>query len=137
VKFSTQAAIRGVPEFSLSAKPGPFTIEADAEGSLTVSTSRIDARVERVPITMQIPFLGRRGAIQIGAVGPFGVSIQPVELEIRAFGVKCSAVLAKDGMDCRVDGKLTCNLDVDLSGTIPGRVTKAAIELSADSDSDE
>lgn len=136
MKFNTEAKVRGTPEFTLTARPGPFKVEADAEGSLKITTSRIDARIERVPITMQIPFLGRRGAVQVGAVGPFGVAVQPIELEIRAFGVRCSAVLAKDGMDCRVDGKIACNLDLDLSGTIPGRVTKAAIELAADSESD-
>jgi hypothetical protein len=136
VKFNTQAVIRGNPEFTLTAKPGPFRVEAEGEGSLKVTTSRIEARVGRVPITMQIPFLGRNGAVQVGAVGPFGISVKPIEAEIRAFGVKCSAVLAKDGMDCRVDGKMACNFDIDLSGTIPGRVTKAAFELAADSDSD-
>jgi hypothetical protein len=137
VKFSTHAVVKGNPTFTLSARPGPFKAEADAQGSLKIGCGRIDARVSRVPISMRSPFLQRRTSVQIGSVGPCSVRIQPMEVEISALALHVGAVLAKDGMPCEVRGDLACDLEVDLTGSIPGRITKAAVELAAEPDSDE
>jgi hypothetical protein len=137
VKFNTHAIVRGDPQFTLRAKPGPFKVEADAEGRLKIACGRIDARLSRVPISMRIPFLKRSHSVQIASVGPCTLRIQPIEVGIDALAVHVAGVLAKDGMDCEVSGKVACNMDVDLSGSIPGRITKAAIEMAADHDSAE
>jgi hypothetical protein len=137
VKFSTHAVVTGNPKFTLSARPGPFKVEADAQGSLKIATGQIEARVSRVPISMRIPFLRRRPPVQVGSVGPCTVEIKPVSLEIQAASVHVDAVIAKDGMPCEVTGTVDCNMEMDLSGTIPGRITKAAIEMAADPGSDE
>jgi len=137
VKFSTHAVIKGNPRFTLSAKPGPFKAEADAQGALKIACGRIDARVSRVPISMRIPFLHRRSSVQIGSVGPCRLSIHPMEVEINALALHVGAVLAKDGMPCEVRGDVACDLEMDLTGSIPGRITKAAVELAAEPDSDE
>jgi hypothetical protein len=137
VKFSTHALIKGNPTFTLSAKPGPLKVEADAQGSLKIACGQIDARVSRVPISMRIPFLHRPRRVQIGSVGPCTIRIKPMEVEIHALSVHVGGVLAKDGMPCEVKGAVACDMEMDLSGTIPGRVTKAAFELAAEPDADE
>jgi hypothetical protein len=60
-----------------------------------------------------------------------------VELEIHAVALHVGGVFAKDGMDCELAGNAVCDLQLDLSGSIPGRITKAAIEMAADADSGE
>jgi hypothetical protein len=137
VKFNTHAVITGNPKFTLSAKPGPFKVEADAQGALKIACGQIEARVSRVPIAMRIPFLQRRQRVEVGSVGPCTLRIKPLELEINAPSVHVGGVLAKDGMPCEVTGSLACDMEMDLSGTIPGRVTKAAFELAAEPDADE
>ena len=132
MKFSTHAAIRGNPEFTLRAKPGPFKVEADAQGSFKVSSGRIDAGISRVPIAVRIPFLRRSTSVQVASVGPCRVRIEPIAVEFHTHGVHVSGVLAKDGMDCEVNGKMTCDMDIDLSGWIPGRITKAAVEMASE-----
>jgi hypothetical protein len=86
---------------------------------------------------MRIPFLRRRRSVQIGSVGPCAIRVQPMTLNIDALAVHVGAVLAKDGMPCEVSGTVACDMEVDLSGTVPGRITKAAVELAAEPDSDE
>ena len=137
MKFSTHAVVRGNPQFTLRAKPGPFKVEADAAGTLKIACGQIDARVSRVPIEMRIPFLRRSRRVQIASVGPARVRLQPMEVEVRALEVHVAGVLAKDGMACEVNGNVACDLELDLSGVIPGRITKAAVELAAEPESDE
>lgn len=137
MKFSTETVIRGNPKFTLRAKPGPFTIEAGAQGAVTIACHGLDARVGRVPIVMRIPFLKRTRSIQISAVGPFAFHIQPMEMEFRLHGVQLAAVLAKDGMDCEVTGNVDCDMTVHLSGVIPGRLAKASIEMAAEPGEEE
>ena len=137
MKFSTHAAIKGNPKFTLSAKPGPFKVEADAQASLKIACGQIDARLSRVPIAMRIPFLQRPRSVQIGSVGPFTLRVRPLEVDINPIAVRVAGVIAKDGMACEVRGNVECDLDVDLTGSIPGRITKAAVELAADSDGEE
>lgn len=132
MKFKTQTVIIGNPQFTLRAKPGPLNVEARAEGGVTVACHGLDARVGRVPVTMRIPFLKHVRSVQISAVGPFVVRIRPMEMEFRLHDVQVAAVLAKDGMDCEVTGNVACDLHVDLSGEIPGRLAKASIEMAAE-----
>ena len=137
MKFTTHAIVRGNPQFTLRAKPGPFKVEADAEGTLKIACGQIDARVSRVPIEMRIPFLRRTHQVQIASVGPASLRVQPLEVEVRALAVHVAGVIAKDGMACEVNGNVACDLEVDLSGYIPGRITKAAVELAAEPESGE
>ncbi len=137
MKFNTQAVIRGNPQFTLRAKPGPFKVEADAQGSLKIACGSIDARLGRVPIAIRIPFLKRPRSVQVASVGPCDLRIQPMEVNIHALAVHVAGVLAKDGMACEVTGNIACDLEVDLSGSVPGRITKAAIEMAAEPESGE
>jgi len=137
MKFNANAVVRGNPHFTLRAKPGPFKVEADAHGSLKVACGPIDARLSRVPVAMRIPFLKRPHRVQVASVGPCRVHVRPVELEIHAVALHVGGVFAKDGMDCELAGNAVCDLQLDLSGSIPGRITKAAIEMAADADSGE
>jgi hypothetical protein len=137
VKFSTHAVIKGNPQFTLSAKPGPFKVEADAQASLKIATGEIDARLSRVPIAMRIPFLARPRSIQIGSVGPLRLRIRPIEVDINPVAVRVAGVIAKDGMACEVRGNVACDMEMDLTGSIPGRITKAAVELAAEPDAEE
>ena len=137
MKFSTRAVIRRNPEFILRAKPGPFNVNVNAEGSLKISCGRINAHVSRVPVEVRIPFLKRATSVQVASVGPCSVHIDPMACEINALAVQVAGVLAKDGMDCEVTGKVACNMEVDVTGSIPGRITKAAIEMAAEPGADE
>ena len=137
MRFKTHAVIQGTPQFTIRAKHGPFAFEAGAEGTLKIATGAIAGRIDEIPITLAIPFLRRRGGVRtVASIGAFGVQIQPLDVEIRAFGVRCSGVLAKDGTSCGVDGQMACKMDVDLTGTVPGRVTKASIEMAGDDDTE-
>ena len=111
MKFSTHTVVRGNPQFTLRAKPGPFKCEVDAAGSVKVACGPIDARVSRVPIALRIPFLKRRHGVQIASVGPCGIRIQPMEVEIHALALHVAGVLAKDGMACEVTGNVACDLE--------------------------
>ena len=137
MKFSTHANIKGNPKFTLSAKPGPFKVEADASASLKIASGQIDARLSRVPVAVRIPFLQRPRSVQIGSVGPFTLRIRPVEIDINPIAVHVGGVIAKDGMACEVRGNVECDMELDLTGSIPGRITKAAVELAADTGEEE
>lgn len=127
--LETHVVMEGSPEFKLQAKLKPTAFEAGGEGSLKVVTGPITARVEEIPISLTIPFLRRGGGVvMVASIGVFGVRLDPIEAKLQAFGVRFDGVLGKDGMEGSLEGTVACRMELDLAGTLPGRVAEAAIE---------
>lgn len=137
MKFRTHGTVQGHPEFTLAMKSHPVDFDAGAEGSLKVATGPIDARIDAVTVTLVIPFLHRRSARVVGSIGPFGVHVEPFDVQVRDLGIHVAGVLGKEGMQCHVDGQMACHMELDLHGDVPGRITKAAIELTPDDGGEE
>ncbi len=129
MRIRAHGIVHSHPEFSLAVKSQPFAVDAHAEGSLKLSAGPIAARIDAIPLTVVIPFLHRRTAQIVGTIGPFNVHVEQFDAEVRAFGVHFAGVLGKEGMQCQIDGRVACRMEMDLDGEVPGRITRASIEL--------
>ncbi|HYM02054.1 MAG TPA: hypothetical protein VET85_03845 [Stellaceae bacterium] len=128
--LSAHVTLAGKPEFAVRAKAEPIGFGLAGEGSLECRTGEIGAHVSAIPIRMRIPFLKHHhGEVVVGSIGPFGVRLDPVAVEARAFGVRVDGVLGgEDGIECALEGTVNCRMEIDVTGQVPGKLVKAAIE---------
>jgi hypothetical protein len=127
MKHSSHATIEGAPRFEIRCRSEPIGISCGVEGALRASIGAINARVGRVPITLAIPFLG--GVQTVGAVGPFELELDPVDVSVERFELRCDGVLGPDGLVCGLEGGVDCKWEIDLAGVVPGRVARASVEF--------
>lgn len=131
VRFKSHAVVQGNPEFSARATSKPIGFEVGGEGSFKLAIGRMEAEIGEIPIKVTIPFLRRaRGVRMVASIGSFGVCLKPFDVEVRGFGVHFGGVLGKEGLEGAVEGKIACMMHLDLAGSVPGRLTKAAIEIA-------
>jgi hypothetical protein len=128
MKYSSHATISGAPKFEIRAHAEPIGIRCGAEGAARARIGPISARVGRVPISVAVPFLG--GVQTVGAVGPFDLRLEPIDLAVEELELRCEGLLGAEGLDVALDGGIACEMRVDLDGTLPGRVAKAQLEFS-------
>jgi hypothetical protein len=138
LRFKSHAVVQGRPELKLRAEAGPLAFRAAAEGSVRASLGPIDAAVGEIPLLLAIPFLRRGGGMRkVGAIGAFGIHIAPFQVAAEGFGVRFDGVLGTEGMACDLHGTVACKMEMDLVGTLPGKVAKASLELVDGVDVDE
>lgn len=138
MRFKSHAVVQGRPELKLRAEAGPLAFNAAAEGSLRASLGPVDARVGEIPLLLAIPFLrSGRGLRKVGAIGAFGIHLEPFQVAAEGFGVRFDGVLGSEGMACDLHGTIACKLEMDVVGTLPGKVAKASLELVDGVDVDE
>jgi hypothetical protein len=137
VRFRSRAVMQGNPTFRVRTKSGPIAVEVSGEGALRVAAGPVTARIDEIPITLTIPFLRRNGGVQtVASVGGFCVQLERFDVDVPAFGVRVHGVVGKDGMQCTIGGKIGCKTELDLSGTIPGKVARVAIQIADEEDVD-
>jgi hypothetical protein len=127
VKYTAHATVKGAPTFAVRAKSEPIGIRCGVEGSVRARVGPIKARVGRVPIALAVPFLG--GLQTVGAVGPFDLHTDPIDVGIENFELRCDGVLGSEGLTCGLEGEVDCEWKVDVHGTLPGKVAKASLEF--------
>jgi hypothetical protein len=128
VKYTAHANIKGAPTFAVRAQSDPIGIRCGVEGSVRARVGPVKARVGRVPIALAVPFLG--GLQTVGAVGPFDFETDPIDVEIENFELRCDGVLGSEGLTCGLEGGVDCEWNVDVNGTLPGKVAKASLEFT-------
>jgi len=130
MRFKSNAVMQGSPELTLRARTGPVDFQVAADGSVKLAVGPLTARVDEVPVTLTIPFLRRGGGVRtIATVGPFSVRLNAVDVELRPVDARVSGVVGKDGLDGNLEGKIGCRTELDVEGTIPGKVAKASFEM--------
>jgi len=131
MKFTARMTVVGEPEFRLRTEMAPLTFSATGDGALEISTGRIEAEVEAIPVVIRVPFLPPHRRAAAGSIGPFRVHIKPANAAIRLSGVGVEGRIAGEG-GCVLEGSARGQIAVDLTGEIPGRLLKAAVEGAFD-----
>lgn len=130
MKFSSHATIEGKPTFDVKVRAEPIGFKCGATGSLRAQVGPVRARVRRVPIALAVPFLG--GLQQVGAVGPFDLRLDPLDVAIESFELQCDGVLGPEGLTAGLEGGIGCRMEVDVHGKLPGRIAKVGFELDGE-----
>lgn len=129
MKYIAHVTVAGTPKFAVKARAEPIGVKCGVEGAVRARIGPVNARVGRVPIALAVPFLG--GVQTIGAVGPFDLSTDPIDVEIERFELHCDGAIGSEGLACELEGETSCNWKIDLNGTLPGRVARASLEFDA------
>lgn len=135
MRYSSHATVEGAPRFEVRAQAEPIGIRCGAEGLVRARIGPIHARVGQVPIALAVPFLG--GVQRVGAVGPFDVALEPVDLAVERFELVCEGVLGSEGLTVGLEGGIGCKMEIDVTGTVPGRVARASLEFTDPDESEE
>lgn len=131
MKFKTQGQLAGSPQFKIHATSGPIGFRAGAKGSVQLDVGALDGHVSEIPIRLRIPFLRSGGGVRnIGSIGAFGVRVEPFAVAAEGFGVQLDGTLGTEGMRCDLDGSVACRMEMELAGTLPGRIARASIEMA-------
>lgn len=120
MKLHSHLKMTDAPEFWLRAKSRPLDFDVNAEGAFKVATGPISAQVDVIPVSVVVPFLRRNGGVvAAGLIGPFRVKIDPVQAGLEGLRVRVSGALGKEGLECELDGRIGCEMDVDVVTDLP------------------
>ena len=128
MKYTTHATVKGAPKFEARAHAEPIAFRCGCAGALRARVGPIQARIGAVPIRLAVPFLGRLQTV--GAVGPFAVRVDDVDVALEELELRCEGLLGAEGLDVGLEGGVGCEMQIDLEGTLPGRVRRAQLEFS-------
>ncbi|MGE3152119.1 MAG: hypothetical protein AB7G48_10925 [Nitrospiraceae bacterium] len=130
MKLNSQILMESEPEFSLQAMTAPIAFESTATGALSATVSCIAVKVDEIPINLAIPFLKRRGGMQmIASLGSFGVKVAPFSVTIEGASVRLEGILGTKGVQAEVKGKVGCKSKLNVKGKLFGKIANCAIEL--------
>jgi hypothetical protein len=135
MRFTTHGTVAGSPKLEAKGRLEPVRARAAAEGEARASVGPVEGRVRAIPLRLTVPFLGG-GPQVVASIGPFGFDVQRFDVAVTAFGVRVDGVIGDEGIDWNLDGALGCRMELDFEGTLPGRVSKAAIEFADGEDLD-
>ena len=120
MKLHSHLKMTDAPEFSIRATSKPFDFDVTAEGAFKVATGPISAQVDVIPVSVVVPFLKRNGGVvAAGSIGPFRVKLDPAQAALEGLSVRLGGVLGKEGLYCELDGRIGCEMDVDIVTDLP------------------
>ena len=88
--------------------------------------------VGQVPIALAVPV--PRRASRVGEIGPFDLGLEPLDLALEALELRCEGLVGPEGLSVGLDGGIACKLQIDVEGTLPGRVRRAPLEFDEDAE---
>jgi hypothetical protein len=116
------------PDLRLRARVDRLDFAMQGEAALALSTQTIRVEVGEVPLRLAIPFHRRRRVIA-GSVGPFRVTLRPIEATVRITEARTAGTFGSDaGIGAELHCQGNCKAEIELAGEAPGKVLKAAFE---------
>lgn len=129
MKVEAHAELHGSPEAKFKTRSGPLGVKLEGSGSLEVKTEDVTGHVGQIPVWVTIPFLKRNGGVvAVGAIGPFGVRLDPMQATINAFGVCLNGVLGPEGLSCEMEAVGSGKIHVDVEANMPPGFLKAVVK---------
>lgn len=123
------AVVSGSPEAKLKVHSGPMDGRIEGGGTLEVRTEEIGCKIGQIPVYVTIPFLKRAGGVvAVGAIGPFGAKLDPIQATMKAFGVSLNAALCENGFNFDVEGLGSGKVSVDVEAKIPPGFLKTVVK---------
>jgi hypothetical protein len=103
-----------------------FTLHGAA--TITVGTERIHLDISEIPLRLAIPFHKHRRVVA-GSLGPFHVAVRPTEATLRIAEARATGHLGgPEGLSSELHCQGNCKAEIELHGSVPGKVLKAAFE---------
>jgi hypothetical protein len=132
--LKSKVELHGHPDLKVRASTDPIELDLRCEGAFKLATGPIRARIEKIPVTVRIPFLARaHGNVQAMTVGPFDVQIDPAEAKLKIVECWARAKIGKDGLRVDLTGLGACKFDVEMTAEMPTKALGAALKGALES----
>ncbi|HET6183637.1 MAG TPA: hypothetical protein VFA03_08585 [Acetobacteraceae bacterium] len=116
------------PDLRLRARTERMEFRTHGAATLAFATQQIRMEVGAIPLHLAIPFHKHRRVLA-GSVGPFRLTVRPVEASVRVSDAHMTGTLGGDeGIAAEAHVVGNCKAEIELAGEAPGRVLKAAFE---------
>jgi hypothetical protein len=136
--LKSKIELHGHPDLKVRARTDPIELDLRCEGAFRLSTGPIRARIEKIPVTVRIPFLARaHGNVQAMTVGPFDVQIDPFDAKLKLIECWARAKIGKDALQVDLNGLGNCKFDVELTAELPKKAIGAALKSALESDGED
>jgi hypothetical protein len=126
----THISLAGHPDLTLQVKFKPLDFAYTCQGTIAVAMSDVHVHIDEVPVTVAIPFLGRR--VVTSSYGPFNAHLKPFEAQFRVAGFDTRGIVGREGAGMELHGTGACKGDIEFSGKLLDELAKAAAKLVAE-----
>lgn len=140
MKIKGRGVMVSNPDFRMAAKLQPIPFTASARGKLHAHVGPFQIKVDRIPITVRIPFLRRRRArVVIAEIGGFGLHVTPIHAALEEIAVTFGGVLGdEEGLSGALSGDVGCQTTMEVEGRVHAKGAKLVLALDeGDDDSGE
>ena len=127
MKFKTYIRMKSCPSVSMDASISPLDFRTALSGSLSAEAGPFAGEVGEIPIRMAIPFLRRRPVI--ASLGAFPLSLERFQVNLEKAEFALQGTLGLQGIDAKMAGKIDCATDMDVKGTVSGKVGLSHLEF--------
>ncbi len=117
------------PDLRLKAQVDRLEFALQSDATLAFGTQTIRIGVGEIPLRLAIPF-HRHRAVVAGSLGPFNLTVRPVEASLRIADAHCTGTLGgAEGLTGELHCQGKCKAEIDFNAEAPGKVLKAAVEF--------
>ena len=130
MKFKTRVAMESHPSFDADVKIAPVDLGVSLRGSSRATIDSVSIAVDEIPLRLAIPFLKRRGRLQmVASIGGFNIGLSPIQLGIEDMGFQLDGMIGRKGTSAKVNGKVDCKTEMFVDGHLAGKVGTMRVEL--------
>lgn len=128
MNLKARIGIAAHPDLRLRARMERLEFTLQGGATVALATQRIRVEMSEIPLHLAIPFHRHRRVVA-GSLGPFHLTVRPVEATLRITEARTVGTLGgDDGFNAELHCQGNCKADIELGAEAPGKVLKAAIE---------
>ena len=127
MKFKAYARMQSCPSIKLKAKVDSLDFRTSIGGSFHSRLGPFSGHIGEIPIRLTIPFLKHRPII--ASVGDINFNLDSFQLNVENVKMDLKGVLGLKGITTEIDSKIDCNSDINLEGTVQGRIGLSHFDL--------
>jgi hypothetical protein len=128
MKFKVFGRMQSCPSIKLDTEISPLDFGACINGHFHGELGPVHARIGEIPFRLAIPFLRRRPVL-MGSIGGFPIKLDRFQINVEKAGLDVSGTLGLNGIQASAEAVVDCETDVQLQGTIMGKVGLSHLDL--------
>ncbi len=128
MKFKVFGRMQSCPSIKLETEISPLDFGACISGHFHGELGPFSAKIGEIPFRLAIPFLRRRPVL-MGSIGGFPIKLDRFQINVEKAGLDVSGTVGLNGIQASAEAIVECATDVQLQGTIMGKVGLSHLDL--------
>jgi hypothetical protein len=128
MKFKVFGRMQSCPSIKLETEISPLDFGACINGHFHGELGPFHARIGEIPFRLAIPFLRRRPVL-MGSIGGFPIKLDRFQVNVEKAGLDVSGTVGLNGIQASAEAVVDCETDLQLQGTIMGKVGLSHLDL--------